>query len=101
MMPSRNVSFNRLATNDYREAREYYAARSPEVAARFVAAVDAAINRISEAPESLPVISGKYRRVRVEKFRYVLVFYARTEYEMRVVAVAHTSRRPGYWRRRT
>jgi plasmid stabilization system protein ParE len=101
MMPSRNVSFNRLAIKDYREAREYYAARSPATVARFIDAVDAAVKRIIQAPDSLSLVSGKYRRVRVERFPHSLVFYERAELDIRIVAVAHPSRRPGYWRRRT
>ncbi len=99
-MPSRIVSFNRLAIKDYREAREYYAARSPDTAVRFIEAIDAAVTRILQAPESLPVVSGKYRRVRVEKFPHSLIYYERAENDIRIVAVAHPSRRPGYWRRR-
>jgi toxin ParE1/3/4 len=99
-MPSWNVSFNRLAIKDYREAREYYAARSTATAARFIDVVDAAVTRIIQAPDSLPAASGKYRRVRVEKFPHSLVFYERAEHDIRIVAVAHSSRRPGYWRRR-
>jgi len=95
-MPTRNVSFNRLATKDYREAREWYAARSPETAVRFIDAVDAAVRRIMRAPDWLPVVSGKYRRVRVEKFPHFLVIYERAEHDIRIVAVAHPSRRPGY-----
>lgn len=49
-MPIRDVSFNRLAIKDYREARDWYAERSGEVAARFIEAVDAAVKRIIEAP---------------------------------------------------
>jgi plasmid stabilization system protein ParE len=93
MMPSWEVK-------DYRDARDWYAERSVEAAARFIDAVDAAVRRIRESADALPVLSGKYRRVRVEKFPHLLVFYARTDREIRVVAVAHTSRRPGYWRRR-
>jgi|SRR3989304_4088475 len=99
-MPTRNVSFNRLAIKDYRAVREYYAARSPQTAARFVDAVDAAVRRIKKAPDSLPIVSGKNRRVRVERFPHSLVFYQRMEHDIRIVAVAHPSRRPGYWRRR-
>ena len=99
-MPALGVSFNRLATKDYREARNYYAARSPATSARFIKAVDAAVKRIIQAPDSLPVVSGKYRRVRVEEFPHSLVFYERAEHDVRIVAVAHPSRRPGYWRRR-
>jgi toxin ParE1/3/4 len=101
MMQSPNVSFNRLATKDYREAREYYVARSPATAARFIDAVNAAVMRIMQTPDSLPIISGKYRRVRVEKFPHSLVFYERAKNDVRIIAVAHASRRPGYWRRRT
>jgi toxin ParE1/3/4 len=99
-MSARNVSFNRLAIKDYREARAWYAGRSANAAAKFIDAVDAAVKRIEGAPDALPLISGKYRRVRVEKFPDVLVFYARTSDDLRIVAIAHTSRRTGYWRRR-
>jgi toxin ParE1/3/4 len=95
------VSFNRSAIKDYRNARDWYRERSAQVAERFVDAVDAAVQRITKAPESLPLISGKYRRVRVEKFPHVLIYYQRADQTIRIVAVAHTSRRPGYWRRRT
>jgi plasmid stabilization system protein ParE len=99
-MSLRTVNFHRLAIKDYREARDYYAARSPQAAARFIDAVDAAIRRIVQVPHSLPIVSGKYRRVRIERFPHYLVFYERTEDDIRIVAVAHPSRRPGYWRRR-
>jgi len=99
MLPC-DVIFNRLATKEFREAREWYSQRSPEASARFKVAVDIAVRRISIAPTSLPVVTGKYQRVRVEKYPYLLIFYALTDHDMRVVAVAHTSRRPGYWRRR-
>jgi plasmid stabilization system protein ParE len=100
-MPLRDVSFNRLAIKDYREARDWYAERSEQVAARFVDAVDAAVQRILTAPESWSIVSGKYRRVGLDKFPHSLIYYERAEYDIRIVAVAHPSRRQGYWRRRT
>jgi len=100
-MPSWNVSFNRLAIKDYRQARDYYAQRSTLAPARFVEAVDAAVRRICQSPDALPVVLGRYRRVRLYRFPHSLVFYVRNDTEVRIVAVAHPSRRPGYWRRRT
>jgi len=100
-MPSVNVEFHRLADKDYDEALKHYSERSPDTAQRFKEAVDAAVHRISQAPDSLPPMSGPYRWVRVQRFRYILVFRPRGPNEIVVVAVAHTSRRPGYWRRRT
>lgn len=99
-MPTVNVEFHQLADKDYDDAFKYYAERSAATALRFKEAVDAAVRRITQAPESLPRMSGPYRWVRVQRFRYILVFRPRQPDEMVVVAVAHTSRRPGYWRRR-
>jgi plasmid stabilization system protein ParE len=99
-MPIRVVSFNRLAIKDLREARDWYAKRSIDVAAQFVDEVDAAVKRIVDAPDSWSVVSGKYRRLSLDKFPHSLIYYERAEYDIRIVAVAHPSRRPGYWRRR-
>jgi plasmid stabilization system protein ParE len=100
-MATVNVEFHRLADKDYDDAFKYYTERSPGAALRFKEAVDAAVRRIAQAPESLPQYSGLYRWVRVQRFRYILVFRPRGPNDVVVVAVAHTSRRPGYWRRRT
>jgi plasmid stabilization system protein ParE len=100
-MATRKVSFNRLAIKDYREAREWYAERSQGASARFIEAVDAAVQRILQAPHSWPVVVDKYRRVSLDKFPHSLIYYERAEFDFRIVAVAHPSRRTGYWRRRT
>ncbi|MCC7475149.1 MAG: type II toxin-antitoxin system RelE/ParE family toxin [Pirellulales bacterium] len=94
------IEFHRLAEKEFEDAYHWYAARSPESAVRFTNAVNDAILRITSGPELLSVYSGHYRWVRVIGFPYLLVFRARSITEMVVVAVAHTSRRPGYWQRR-
>lgn len=99
-MPTLEVIFHRLAAREYRLAREWYAERSPDVAGRFQTAVDRAVERIVTARDSLPPLGENYRRVRVSRFPYVLVFRELTAEAVMVVAVAHTSRRPRYWRRR-
>lgn len=98
-MPT-EVVFHRLAAREYRSARTWYAQRSAEVAERFRLGVDRAADRIAEAPEALAILVGEYRCVRVSRFPYVLVFRRVDSRSAMVVAVAHTSRRPGYWRRR-
>jgi plasmid stabilization system protein ParE len=100
-MATLKTEFHRLADREYEEAFNYYAERSPETAQRFKNAVDAAVQRIvSQGPDSLPRYSGPNRWVRVQRFRYILVFRRKGPDEVVIVAVAHTSRRPGYWRRR-
>lgn len=94
------VVFHRLATQEYREARKWYAARSNHVACRFTTAVDGAVSRIATDPERMPFLVGSYLWVKVRGFPYVLVFRRRNDKTVIVVAVAHGRRRFGYWRRR-
>lgn len=100
-MPASQVIFHRLAAREYREARDWYRQRSLAVEQRFRVAVDRAVSRIVIDAESLPVLAKAYRYVRVARFPYVLVVRRLDGDAVMVVAVAHTSRRPGYWRRRT
>jgi hypothetical protein len=51
-------------------------------------------------PEALPFLGTAYRWVHVSRFPYVLIFRSQPPGVILMVAVAHTSRRPGYWRRR-
>lgn len=94
------VVFHRLAAREYRDSRDWYAVRSASVAERFRIAVDRAVDRIAAEAEALPVLSGQYRWVRVRRFPYLLIFRRQSPETIMIVAVAHTSRRPGYWRRR-
>jgi plasmid stabilization system protein ParE len=73
-MPTYGVSFNLAAIQDYLDAREWYAQRSEEVAARFLESVDAAIHRIHESPESWPIVLGRYRRVSLDTFPHSLIY---------------------------
>jgi toxin ParE1/3/4 len=99
-MRASRVLFHRLAAREYRAAKDWYRERSVDVAQRFVTAVERAADRIAADAEVLPVLTGTYRYVRVARFPYVLVSRRVESDVVMVLAVAHTSRRPGYWRRR-
>ena len=99
-MPTSDVVFHRLAAREYRSARDWYAERSTEVAHRFRMSVDRAVERIAAEAESPPCLTGAYRYVRVGRFPYLLIFRLIDVHAILILAVAHTSRRPGYWRRR-
>ena len=94
------VVFHRLAAKEYRSARDWYAQRSAQAAQQFTVAVDRAVDRIAQRTVSLPVLAEPNHYARVAGFPYVLVFRPLEPEIMIVLAVAHTSRRPGYWRRR-
>ena len=48
------VLFHPLAAAEYRAARDWYAARSVEVADRFRQAVDRAVDRLATDPQAQP-----------------------------------------------
>lgn len=94
------VRFHRLAAAELRKARTWYADRNVDVAKRFLLAVDAAVRRIENDPKAHPVELQEIRWVRVSRFPYRLIFECPAEDRVLIIAVAHTSRRSRYWRRR-
>jgi toxin ParE1/3/4 len=67
----------------------------------FQAAVEEAVGRICENPQiGATYGTSRFQYVLVRRFPYV-VFYAESTLAIRVMAVAHGRRRPGYWRNRT
>jgi len=56
-------------------------------------------NGIVEFPESAPEIASGIRKCVLRKFRFSLIYSIERD-SLLVLAVAHQSRRPGYWFRR-
>lgn len=82
------------------DAVSWYEAREPGLGYDFVEAFDATIERISDRPEAYQRLAdSRFRRASLRRFPYVVVFEVRGT-EVRVVALAHGSRRPDYWKGR-
>lgn len=79
----------------------WYESRQPGLGVRFVLHMDEVFERIAHDPKSFPVwdITSGVRRATVEVFPFVVLFKLLPS-KILVVALAHTSREPGYWRRR-
>ena len=95
-----NVELQPRAEREARAAWRWYAKVSQSVAGRFASALDAAIAAIEANPSGQAPHLFSTRIVRLKGFPYILVFVEIAKDFMQVVAVAHTSRRPAYWRRR-
>jgi plasmid stabilization system protein ParE len=95
------VVFHRLASRELRAASQWYRARSERACQRFRQAVLNAVDRIAANPHAHATLADPYRCARVCRFPYLLIFETRPNGTVFVVAVAHTSRRPGYWRRQS
>ena len=94
------IEFHRRARDELSEALEWYLDRSQDAAQRFLDEVDRVVERIKIDPKSYPTLDNRHHYVRVSRFPYCLVFEVPASDRVIIKAVAHTSRRVGYWRQR-
>jgi len=81
-------------------AASYHYRRNPEAARDLMDLLAKLVAEIQEAPQRWPFEKGtKVQRRQMVRFPYT-VFYSNTLHEVYIIAVAHTSRRPGYWKTR-
>ena len=93
--------FGTPASAELAEAVRWYENRRAGLGADFYDTVVRTIERIQAHPEIGAPRSGRLpnREFRVNRFPYKVVYRVRDE-DIYVVAIAHTSRRPGYWQHR-
>jgi len=89
------VELDPRAEEEARAAVLWYRERSERAAAAF----ESAIERIGESPVTYPVADGELRRLLLDRFPYGILYAIGTS-SVRVIAVAHLHRKPGYWRGR-
>ncbi len=99
-MPADLSLFHEEAGAEYDAAFEWYPERSPDAALKFDAEVEQALARINESPRRWAAGSHSTRRFLLRQFPFILVYRGRMDGSIQIVAVAHTSRRPGYWAER-
>ena len=98
------VWFEDEADTEYRLAGRWYESRREHLGMEFFDAVDAAIDQILDLPRSgspVPRIPADLpvRRIAVTRFPYHVI-YLETSTHIRVLAIAHDRRKPGYWKPR-
>ena len=87
------------AAREGAEARAWYRESGESGGERFTHALEAALRLAREMPHAGSPDERGNRRILVHGFPYA-VCYRVSETEIVVLAVAHTSRKPGYWERR-
>lgn len=90
------------AERELHEAVLWYEEQSPGLGRDFMYEFKAAVKKIVAAPERFAFCeflpkSKNIRRILLGRFSY-LILYKVMSNEVRIVAVAHTSRGPGYWK---
>src|SRR5262249_14022897 len=95
------IRFQRLARREYDSAIRWYARRSVQAALGFENEVNRALQLIATNPSGWPAFQGSDRFFRLRRYSYVLYYRIVDPTLGLIMAVAHSSRRPSYWRRRT
>ena len=93
------LSFLPGANLDYRAAYAWYRERGEHLADSFEAAVDRALELITETPGRFAKYDDRHRCYLLRRFPYLIV-YRVEDNQVLVVAVAHGRRQPGYWQDR-
>nr|MBA2669637.1 type II toxin-antitoxin system RelE/ParE family toxin [Gemmatimonadota bacterium] len=76
-----------------------YEDRAPGLGREFFEEVMADIRTAVENPEVGTTQESPFRRMLCRRFPFVVV-YRQADDELRILAVAHQRRRPGYWKER-
>lgn len=88
------------ALAELQEAAAFYTASANEdLGLALVAEFERAAKLILENPKAGAIFRGTRRRYLLRRFPYSLIYQLTAE-EIRIIAVAHQHRRPGYWARR-
>jgi toxin ParE1/3/4 len=86
------------ASAEFTDAVRWYETKRLGLGAEFFDAVVGAAEFIRTHPTAAAA-SGRTRSWPMARFPYRLVYRIR-EHDIYIVAIAHTSRKPGYWKRR-
>ena len=91
------------ADAELQAAAKWYEDHQPGLGERFLDEAVTALTAIERNPRRFSRVryrtSREVRRRLLDHFSYAIIYEVRTS-ECVVVAVAHTARRPGYWRSR-
>lgn len=98
-MRRKQFVISRKAHLEYLEETAFYFERGgADLGGRFRASIQRALEVIREAPGRFPRCAGPdYRCVLVKGFPFTVI-YRDLPNQIRVLAIAHHKRRPGYWR---
>ena len=101
---TRSLTLDPAAAEEIEEAAIWYGEKRWSLGRRFLAEVHQTLSKIAERPHSFPTFEDgatnlELRRAQTQTFPYLAVFLV-LESEIRVVALAHSRRMPGYWKPR-
>ena len=93
------LTYHPAAEAELVKAARFYERKVPSLGSQFLDAVDRAAAVILKTPERFRIIEAEVRKVSLRRFPYA-IYYRMVSGQIRILAVKHHSRHPGYWRAR-
>ncbi len=94
-----SIVFDPDAKAEFLTALRYYENCQPGLGRHFKIFVQSALQKIAKTPFQYRMIYAPFRRYLLPKFPYAIIFSIEPDH-IRIIAVAHIKRKPGYWLRR-
>jgi toxin ParE1/3/4 len=96
----KRITYNLEARAEADAAAAFYFQCNSATAAKFLDELAFVIEEIRYGPQRWPFeIGTQIQRLHFRRFPFT-VYYRNDLHEIYILAVAHTSRRPGYWKKR-
>jgi plasmid stabilization system protein ParE len=94
------ISYHEEARDELAKSGRFYSSQSLELGNRFFEAFDRAVMDIRQFPHRFPKVEDDIRRCLLHKFPFGICYRIENE-TVRILAIAHSSRHPDYWKRRS
>ena len=93
------ITFHGDAATEMQAAAGYYEEQQGGLGATFLAEIEQGLGRIQQFSSLWPIFEAEYRRYLLRRFPFGIIYRVDPE-GIIVIAVAHFSREPGYWKDR-
>lgn len=95
-----NLYVHPAALADLKDAAAFYTERADNaLGLALISEFERVLKLLADKPELGAMWRGTVRRLPLRRFPYKLVYQIQPQ-ELRVIALAHQRRRPGYWKNR-
>jgi plasmid stabilization system protein ParE len=91
--------FHPEARAELNHSVDFYEERQTRLGLEFLEEVYSAIQLIIEFPKAFPKQSKNTRKCLVNRFPFAIIYQIKPD-EIFIVAIAHLSRKPGFWKKR-
>ena len=89
--------FHPVARRELEEAIDYYNAEGQGLGSAFREEVQRVLALLTRFPRLGQPVRGSVRRMMLSRFPYCIYYRLLAPDTLRILAVAHNRRRPGYW----